>query len=445
MRHFPRTTRGSRLLAGALSGTLALGVLAVGTAAVPHVTTAAVAASPFAQGDADDLKKKKRTVERRIEQAETDLHASSTRMQRAASALASAREQLGVAQVTLAAAEAKVATAEERDARMQVELDAATAELEAAQAELAAGQAQRATQRGQVAATIADMYQQGDPELLAFASLLDARTPADLTRQTEMRDAIVDREARVYQELQASEVLLEVHEARVAEAKAQVEVKRQAAADHLVEMQGYRAEALAAKEAVAALVGERRTAQVEAAAARRADQAELAKLEAEEKALADKLRRLALEALRAQRARARAQAGPPGNSGGFLDAPVGGVLSSPFGFRTHPIYGYWGLHDGQDWAADCGTPLYAGANGRVVSSYTSAVYGRRLVLDHGVVAGRGLATVYNHASSYTVGPGASVQRGQVIGYVGDTGWSTGCHLHFTVMANGRAVDPRGWL
>src|SRR5690606_33322444 len=127
----------------------------------------------------------------------------------------------------------------------------------------------------------------------------------------------------------------------------------------------------------------------------------------------------------------------PGPSGGILSSPVvGGRLSSPYGYRKHPIYGYWGMHDGQDWAAGCGTPLYATAGGRIASSYYSTVYGNRLVLDHGLLAGVGVASIYNHATHYTVRVGQRVKRGQVIGYVGSTGWSTGCHLHFTVMVNG---------
>ena len=125
--------------------------------------------------------------------------------------------------------------------------------------------------------------------------------------------------------------------------------------------------------------------------------------------------------------------------------PVAGGVTSPFGYRTHPIYGYWGLHDGTDFGGGCGQPIHAAESGRVVSSYWSDVYGRRLIVNHGVLNGAGVATIYNHAASYTVGAGAQVQRGQVIGYVGDTGWSTACHLHFTVMANGQAVDPANWF
>jgi murein DD-endopeptidase MepM/ murein hydrolase activator NlpD len=81
----------------------------------------------------------------------------------------------------------------------------------------------------------------------------------------------------------------------------------------------------------------------------------------------------------------------------------------------------------------------------VLSRYWSDSYGNRLIIDHGVAKGVGLATIYNHATHYTVSTGQQVRRGQVIGYVGTTGWSTGCHLHFTVMDNGKAVDPMNWL
>ncbi|WP_162799378.1 M23 family metallopeptidase [Nocardioides sp. 616] len=427
MRHFPRTAR-RRMVSAALAATMAVGV------------------STIPSAYADDLKDKQRKVQKDIKSAQSELHASSRSMQRATAKLAAARDQLAGAQVALAAAEGKAADAAVRDAQMQVELDEATAALEQAQTDLALGRGLMNDQLDQVTATVTDFYQQGDPQLLAFASLLDSQTPADLTRQNELRDGIVDREARVFQELQAAKVLLKMREQQVEDAKEAVALKRQAAADHLVVMQSLEAEAAAAKASVVSLVGARATAQSAAVRAKRADEAALAELEQEEAKISDMLRRRALAALRAQRAKQRDQ-GPasPGNSGGFLDSPVSGTLSSPYGYRSHPIYGYWGLHDGQDWAAGCGQPLYAGADGRVVSSYSSTVYGRRLVVDHGAVSGVGLATIYNHATSYTVGVGARVTRGQVIGYVGDSGWSTGCHLHFTVMANGSTVDPRNWL
>ena len=202
-------------------------------------------------------------------------------------------------------------------------------------------------------------------------------------------------------------------------------------------MQELESEQQAAKDSVVALVGERSAAQADARIARAKDLAKLRKLKREQDKIEEMLRRRAAAALR-RAARANAKAGP---AAGVLLHPVDGAVTSPFGYRTHPIYHYWGLHDGVDFGGGCGMPLRAAAAGRVVSSYWSGVYGNRLIIDNGAQAGVGMATIYNHATGYNVGVGDHVDQGQVIGYEGSTGWSTGCHLHFTVMANGQAVDP----
>jgi murein DD-endopeptidase MepM/ murein hydrolase activator NlpD len=80
-----------------------------------------------------------------------------------------------------------------------------------------------------------------------------------------------------------------------------------------------------------------------------------------------------------------------------------------------------------------------------MTRYYSSSYGNRLYLNLGMVNGKNLTVIYNHLSGYAAGTGQRVARGQVLGYVGDTGWSTGCHLHFTVMVNGTDVDPMNWL
>jgi murein DD-endopeptidase MepM/ murein hydrolase activator NlpD len=81
----------------------------------------------------------------------------------------------------------------------------------------------------------------------------------------------------------------------------------------------------------------------------------------------------------------------------------------------------------------------------VISEYWSDVYGHRLYLDLGQVNGKNMTVIYNHLSSYRVSTGAHVSRGEVVGYAGTTGWSTGCHLHFTVMLDGNTVDPMHYL
>ena len=81
----------------------------------------------------------------------------------------------------------------------------------------------------------------------------------------------------------------------------------------------------------------------------------------------------------------------------------------------------------------------------MINTYYDQVYGNRLYLSVGTVNGANLTLVYNHLSGYRVSEGAHVGRGEVVGYVGSTGWSTGCHLHFTVLRNGTPVNPMNYL
>jgi murein DD-endopeptidase MepM/ murein hydrolase activator NlpD len=112
--------------------------------------------------------------------------------------------------------------------------------------------------------------------------------------------------------------------------------------------------------------------------------------------------------------------------------------------RFHPVLHYWKLHDGTDFGAGCGTPIHAAYSGRVAERYFNGGYGNRLIIDHGRVDGTYVSTAYNHAIRYVVGVGQHVRQGQTIGYVGTTGYSTGCHLHLMVYLNGSMVNPMTW-
>nr|WP_246429930.1 M23 family metallopeptidase [Prosthecomicrobium pneumaticum] len=117
----------------------------------------------------------------------------------------------------------------------------------------------------------------------------------------------------------------------------------------------------------------------------------------------------------------------------------GGILRSTFGYRRHPILGYKRLHAGVDWAAPRGTPILAAGNGTVEKAGWSSGYGRFTLVRHA----NGYETAYAHQSAIAKGivPGAKVRQGQVIGYVGSTGLSTGAHLHYEVRVNRKPVDP----
>jgi murein DD-endopeptidase MepM/ murein hydrolase activator NlpD len=116
-----------------------------------------------------------------------------------------------------------------------------------------------------------------------------------------------------------------------------------------------------------------------------------------------------------------------------------GILRSGFGYRRHPILRYSKMHTGVDWANRIGTPIVAAGNGTVIKAEWDSGYGRRIELQHT----NGYVTAYSHQSRFAPGirPGVRVRQGQVIGYVGSTGLSTGPHLHYEVMINGRFVDP----
>ena len=414
MRLFPRTAR-HRLAATGVAITLAVGAVSV----------------PLAH--AGDLKGKQKRVEQRIERADHALEESSDRLNAALGRLNAARAQLADAKAELATTRERLGAARVRDREMQEQLLLAQQRLEQAEVDLESGRDDLEVQRTAVTDMITSIYEDGDPQLQAFSSMLQAEDSADLTWTQEGQSVMVGRETRAYDELRAAEVLLEVRQKQLAAAEQEVEVRRQQAADHLVVMQDLTAQAETARARVRDVVNERRSAKQSAARAKSRDRAELAELRQEEKRIRDLI------------ARQATRGGYNGRTGGYLNRPVPGAVTSPYGMRTHPIYGYYSLHNGTDFRAYCGTQMYAAAGGRVISRYYSSVYGNRLLISAGTVNGQNVTLVYNHAAGYNVGVGATVSRGQSIGTAGNTGWSTACHLHFMVLVNGQPVNPLNWM
>jgi murein DD-endopeptidase MepM/ murein hydrolase activator NlpD len=112
-------------------------------------------------------------------------------------------------------------------------------------------------------------------------------------------------------------------------------------------------------------------------------------------------------------------------------------MASGFGYRIHPIYRVARMHTGLDFTAPIGTEIYATGDGVVKSPDGGSGYGLHIVIDHGF----GYQTLYAHMSRMAVRPGTKVKRGQIIGYVGNTGVSSGPHLHYEVIKNGQKVNP----
>jgi len=125
---------------------------------------------------------------------------------------------------------------------------------------------------------------------------------------------------------------------------------------------------------------------------------------------------------------------------GQMVMPVSGGISSGFGYRIHPIFHVRKFHTGVDISAGYGAPIRAADGGRVIYATWMSGYGNTSIIDHG----NGISTLYAHQSRILIGGGA-VTKGQVIGYVGSTGYSTGPHLHFEVRVNGNPVNPLSYL
>ncbi|MFN2587685.1 MAG: murein hydrolase activator EnvC [Actinomycetota bacterium] len=260
-------------------------------------------------------------------------------------------------------------------------------------------------------------------------SLLSSTDIAELVDRVEYRQSAMETDAELIdtievlqEETEVQEELAEEKQLEIAEAKLDLEAARA----ELAAKRDERAAVLAQKDAVLTekriLLGDLRS-----------DAQRLARVEAQLEA--DEARILA--ALQA----GPAPAGPAPVGGGQLLFPAAGPITSPYGYRTHPIFGDRRLHTGIDIGAGYGAPVVAADAGTVVFAGVMSGYGNVIAVDHG----GGLATTYNHLSAFYVGSGQIVSRGSSIGAVGCTGYCTGPHLHFEVRVNGSPVDPMPYL
>jgi murein DD-endopeptidase MepM/ murein hydrolase activator NlpD len=126
---------------------------------------------------------------------------------------------------------------------------------------------------------------------------------------------------------------------------------------------------------------------------------------------------------------------------GQLSMPLKAAITSPFGYRRHPIFGVRKFHSGIDLAGPNHSPIHAADSGTVLKSGSLGGYGRVVIVSHG----KGMATLYAHLAKSAVSEGQNVQKGEVIGYEGSTGFSTGPHLHFEVRIDGKPNNPLNYV
>jgi murein DD-endopeptidase MepM/ murein hydrolase activator NlpD len=418
--------------------------LAAAPTALAGGATGVVQAAPRA----DDPRKAKKQVDKEIESLKDELEDTSASLKDAYIALRRTQAALPVAQATLDKATADLEKADAYNDDMAVKLEVARANEERAVDELAKTRTELADSRQRVARFASQLYQDQGMGQLSVA--LSATTPDDFANRIALTESVMDVQNQSLSRLATAQAAAVAQEAHIKALRAEVAAAKKAAEAALAKATTARANAADAKAKLDALAVQQ-AAQSRALEAQKASEsAKLASAKKEQARLQAVLvaRAKAAKRAAAKRAAALRRAGkkvPSSSAGkGYLTAPSSGWISSEFGMRYHPILHYWRLHAGRDYAADCGTAIRAAAPGRIISAGNAGGYGNRIEIDHGIHRGVDLVTAYNHMERFAQ-RGGYVSRGEVIGYVGTTGTSTGCHLHFETYEDGIPKDPRRWL
>ena len=481
----------------ALSAVLLSGALVVGLAGGLLVSSA----------QADDLTDQRAALKQQISRTRTDLNESSAALSDAGVQVDVVASRLAAARADLARAQSALAVAKAEDVRLAASLKQAQTDLAKARAAVLDCQEQLAAKKQMVGAIVRNQYQQ-QTNLMPIAVLtspstgdlatrvqwattmfdttqgkiddllaLEAQLKARRAKLTEAEEKVAkDRAAAADSLSQTRQLEARASSAAVAvssELAQQQAVERAAAQDVAQDRSQYAtltAERATVEHRIAVRIAKEKAAEKAAAAKAAARQEAAARREADARADAKAAARAKASspkrASRSSTARVAAPQAPSparksSSSSSSSDAassasssssgahhgfiyPVSAPITSPYGMRFHPVLHVWKLHDGTDFGAGCGTAIHAAYSGVVAEKYFNAGYGNRLMIDHGKVDGTFVTTGYNHAIRYVVGVGDHVKQGQVIGYVGTTGFSTGCHMHLMVWLNGKVVNPMTW-
>ena len=393
----------------------------------------------------------KRKLDAHIAAVRTALEGTSQDLAQAFVELQRTKAQLPGAQQALAAADAAQGVADRRNQAMATAL--AVAEANAAKAKDALSRNTRESQevQDQLGNLVRDDYQQGGVSGLSIA--LEASSPEDFTDRIILMDTVMRIRGAKLRELDSMRAQGKADQAHLAAVGQQVTVLKAETEAALAQAVAARKTAAAAKTRLDLLVAVQTRYEATVAAKKATEIAKINTMQAQSDALT---RLLAARAKAAREAAARSTQHPAPStarsatkeSGGrLLSYPVTAPVSSEFGMRFHPVLRFWRLHTGIDFAAPCGSPIYAAAAGEVIMTSSvaqSGGYGNRLIIDHGLQRGVDLTTTYNHLTRFVVTSG-HVARGQLVAYSGTTGLSTGCHLHFETREDGTPVNPRLWF
>ncbi|MBQ7230721.1 MAG: peptidoglycan DD-metalloendopeptidase family protein [Oscillospiraceae bacterium] len=340
----------------------------------------------------------------------------------------------------------------------QEELDAAEAKLEALN-EKNKERIQAMEEEGTVSYWSVLFKAKSFTDLIDRLNMMEEIHRADQKRMSELSEA-AQAVAEARTALETEKVALEESRAELKESEAVLDAKR-AEADELLNELNADKRALDALEdeweaEEAKLSAEIAAAEVEYTKALKAEEEARRKAEEERKRREEEERKKQEEANK-KPVSGGSNNGGSNNGGGSNDGGSSGgsfvsgeswarpcswrKLTSPYGYRIHPTTGQYKFHNGVDLANDQGTPIYAARSGKVTVATYGGTYGNYVTINHG----DGYSSLYAHMTRYVVHKGDTVKKGQLIGYMGSTGRSTGPHLHFSIFYNGSSVNPMNYI
>lgn len=425
------------VLAGALAAILLLTLL-IGL--IPTNASAAKLTSGKLEGlkgQIAELEKKDKEIEKEKAALRDQINANMSEMEKLIAEKNAIDQEIGLINEQIANINEQVTIYGMLIADKQEELDEAKARLEQL--------------REQNRERIRAMEEEGS--LSYWSVLFKASSFSDLLDRLNMIEEIAEADQRrlkemdlAAQEVEAAQLALESEKAELEATKTELDdlqaelvVKRQAADEVLIELHK---QGEAFEELMAEAEARDEALQKEIAAAEKEYNKEYERLQEEERRRQEEEKRKQEEANKNNQNNGNTSSTNAAPSAANWKVPCTYVyLSSPFGYRVHPIHGTYGFHSGVDLAAPAGTPIKATRGGTVTRATYDSASGYYVTVNHG----DGFSSSYLHMTHYIVKAGDKVSQGQILGYVGSTGWSTGNHLHFSIYFNGVAQNPAAYM
>ena len=438
----------SRSLRRPLSLLAAAAILAAGMLTGPVVSPAS------AEGSKDDKIAERAEVDQQLEDLRIELNDVNDDLADTYLALAETELLITQAQQDLEDARVALGEAQEEDRKVGERLTEAEEEERRLSGEVETGQEEVDRSDDELATVALSAYKGGGMPSPSSVYVGNSSPQDAVDRSMNYRLTMASQGTRL-DSLRTDQSVTENSAERLSAVREEIKQLKIDAEDALERTRVAEEEATEAKNELDALYETQKTQRDDLEAKKTKYEGDQKSLETRSSTLDDEIEELAeQEREREERLKAQQQQKSSGgsapvagsaNTGGGWVYPVNARLNSNFGWRVHPIYGTKKLHAGVDFPVACGVPVGAAHSGRVIARTYNSGAGNKLIVSHGIMNGRLVTTSYHHLQGFAKPVGAQVSAGETVGYVGTTGSSTGCHLHFETHEDGNAVNPAKFL